>query len=98
MVRTSLHPPHQRGIPVKLRKGIAVTTTEYGGVLLDEKEGSYWQLNDTSIIVVETLAAGQAPEAAVERIVAEFDVERAEAESDVAQLTRQLVEAKILRP
>ncbi|MFI5727779.1 lasso peptide biosynthesis PqqD family chaperone [Streptomyces cyaneofuscatus] len=83
---------------MKLRKGIAVTTTEYGGVLLDEKGGSYWQLNDTSIIVVETLAAGQAPEVAVERIVAEFDVERAEAESDVAQLTRQLVEAKILRP
>ncbi|MCX4654114.1 lasso peptide biosynthesis PqqD family chaperone [Streptomyces microflavus] len=83
---------------MKLRKGIAVTTTEYGGVLLDEKDGSYWQLNDTSIIVVETLAAGQAPEAAVERIVAEFDVERAEAEADVAQLTQQLVEAKILRP
>ncbi|MEV1091915.1 lasso peptide biosynthesis PqqD family chaperone [Streptomyces microflavus] len=83
---------------MKLRKGIAVTTTEYGGVLLDEKDGSYWQLNDTSIIVVQTLAAGQAPEAAVERIVAEFDVERAEAEADVAQLTQQLVEAKILRP
>ncbi|WP_405507953.1 lasso peptide biosynthesis PqqD family chaperone [Streptomyces cyaneofuscatus] len=83
---------------MKLRKGIAVTTTEYGGVLLDEKDGSYWQLNDTSIIVVETLAAGQAAEVAVERIIAEFDVERAEAESDVAQLTRQLVEAKILRP
>lgn len=46
---------------VKLRKGIAVTTTEYGGVLLDEKDGSYWQLNDTSIIVVETLAAGRTP-------------------------------------
>ncbi|MEU9222689.1 HPr-rel-A system PqqD family protein, partial [Streptomyces sp. NPDC048376] len=29
---------------MKLRKGIAVTTTEYGGVLLDEKDGSYWQL------------------------------------------------------
>ncbi|MEW2189790.1 lasso peptide biosynthesis PqqD family chaperone [Streptomyces microflavus] len=83
---------------MKLRKGIAVTTTEYGGVLLDEKNGSYWQLNDTSIIVVETLAAGRTPEAAVERIVAEFDVERAEAEADVAQLTQQLVEAKILRP
>ncbi|MBK5997097.1 MULTISPECIES: lasso peptide biosynthesis PqqD family chaperone [Streptomyces] len=83
---------------MKLRKGIAVTTTEYGGVLLDEKDGSYWQLNDTSIIVVETLAAGRTPEAAVERIVAEFDVERAEAEADVAQLTQQLVEAKILRP
>lgn len=83
---------------VKLRKGIAVTTTEYGGVLLDEKDGSYWQLNDTSIIVVETLAAGRTPEAAVERIVAEFDVERAEAEADVAKLTQQLVEARILRP
>ncbi|MFJ6440999.1 lasso peptide biosynthesis PqqD family chaperone [Streptomyces sp. NPDC091649] len=83
---------------MKLRKGIAVTTTEYGGVLLDEKDGSYWQLNDTSTIVVEALAEGHPPETAVERILAAFDVERAEAESDVAELTRQLVEAKILRP
>ncbi|WP_031052721.1 lasso peptide biosynthesis PqqD family chaperone [Streptomyces sp. NRRL F-5702] len=81
---------------MKLRKGIAVTTTEYGGVLLDENDGSYWQLNDTSVIVVDTLAAGHTSEIAVERIVAAFDVERAEAESDVAELTRQLVEAKIL--
>ncbi|KOG77537.1 MULTISPECIES: lasso peptide biosynthesis PqqD family chaperone [Streptomyces] len=81
---------------MKLRKGIAVTTTEYGGVLLDENDGSYWQLNDTSVIVVDTLAAGHTPEIAVERIVAAFDVERAEAESDVAEMTRQLVEAKIL--
>ncbi|MEV1047918.1 lasso peptide biosynthesis PqqD family chaperone [Streptomyces sp. NPDC049916] len=83
---------------MKLRKGIAVTTTEYGGVLLDEKDGSYWQLNDTSMIVVETVGAGQEPAAAVERIVAEFDVGRAEAESDVAELVGQLVEARILRP
>ncbi|MFI1223228.1 MULTISPECIES: lasso peptide biosynthesis PqqD family chaperone [unclassified Streptomyces] len=83
---------------MKLRKGIAVTTTEYGGVLLDEKDGSYWQLNDTSIIVVDTLAAGHTAELAVERILATFDVGRAEAESDVAELTRQLVEARILRP
>lgn len=83
---------------MKLRQGIAVTTTEYGGVLLDEKDGSYWQLNDTGVIVVDALTAGLGPETAVERIVAEFDVERAEAESDVAELTRQLVEARILRP
>lgn len=83
---------------MKLRKGIAVTTTEYGGVLLDEKDGSYWQLNDTGVIVVGTLASGHTPEIAVERILADFDVERAEAEADVAELTRQLVEARILHP
>ncbi|MCX4818403.1 lasso peptide biosynthesis PqqD family chaperone [Streptomyces sp. NBC_01142] len=83
---------------MKLRQGIAITTTEYGGVLLDERDGTYWQLNECGTIVVNALAAGRDTDAAVEQLLEEFDVERAEAEADVAELTRQLIEAKIVTP
>ncbi|MFF0741893.1 lasso peptide biosynthesis PqqD family chaperone [Streptomyces sp. NPDC004111] len=82
--------------PLRLRKGIAVTTTEYGGVLLDEKDGTYWQLNECGTLVVTAISEGRSPADAVERLLAEYDVERAEAEADVAELTDQLVKARIV--
>ncbi|MBN3932578.1 lasso peptide biosynthesis PqqD family chaperone [Streptomyces verrucosisporus] len=83
---------------MKLRQGVAMTTTEYGAVLLDERSGSYWQLNECGAIVVDALAQGRGREAAVERLLEEYDVGRAEAEADVAELTGRLVEAELLAP
>ncbi|SFK76710.1 lasso peptide biosynthesis PqqD family chaperone [Streptomyces pini] len=83
---------------MKLRQGVAMTTTEYGAVLLDERSGSYWQLNECGTVVVEALAQGRGREAAVERLLEEYDVGRAEAEADVAELTGRLVEAELLAP
>ncbi|MEV5611769.1 lasso peptide biosynthesis PqqD family chaperone [Streptomyces sp. NPDC052225] len=83
---------------MKLRDGIAVTSTEYGGVLLDQRAGSYWQLNDSGTVVITALADGLGPEAAVERLLAAFDVDRTQAEADVAALTRQLLDAKMATP
>ncbi|WP_433545515.1 lasso peptide biosynthesis PqqD family chaperone [Streptomyces sp. CA-294286] len=79
-----------------LRKGIAVTTTEYGGVLLDEKDGTYWQLNECGTLVVTAISEGRSPSDAVEQLLAEYEVDRAEAEADVAELTDQLIRAKIV--
>ncbi|MFJ6699152.1 lasso peptide biosynthesis PqqD family chaperone [Streptomyces sp. NPDC091272] len=81
---------------LRLRKGIAVTTTEYGSVLLDEKDGTYWQLNECGALVVTAIREGRSPSDAVEQLLAEYEVERAEAEADVAELTARLVEAKIV--
>jgi len=83
---------------VKLRQGVALTSTEYGAVLLDERSGTYWQLNECGAVVVTALAEGRGQETAVERLLEEFDVERAEAEADVAELTRRLIEAEIIAP
>ncbi|MDG9702090.1 lasso peptide biosynthesis PqqD family chaperone [Streptomyces sp. DH37] len=83
---------------MKLRRGVAITATEYGAVLLDERSGTYWQLNECGAVVVNALAEGRGRRAAVERLLEEFDVERAEAEADVEELTRRLVEAEIVTP
>jgi hypothetical protein len=78
---------------MRLRAGITVTSTDFGGVLLDERSGTYWQLNDSGTLVVSALAEGLDAAAVVDRLVATFDVGREQAETDVAGLTRQLVDA-----
>ncbi|MCQ4208913.1 MULTISPECIES: lasso peptide biosynthesis PqqD family chaperone [Streptomyces] len=83
---------------MKLRDGVAVTSTDFGGVLLDQRAGTYWQLNESGTLVISTLAEGHGPDTAVERLITAFDVDRARAEADVAELTRQLVDAKMATP
>ncbi|GAA2323183.1 lasso peptide biosynthesis PqqD family chaperone [Streptomyces kunmingensis] len=83
---------------MRLRDGIAVTSTDFGGVLLDQRAGTYWQLNESGTVVVTALADGLGTQEAVERLVAAFDVDRAQAEADVAELTRQLVDARMATP
>ncbi|MFD1831715.1 MULTISPECIES: lasso peptide biosynthesis PqqD family chaperone [Streptomyces] len=83
---------------MKLRQGVALTATEYGAVLLDERSGAYWQLNECGAVVVDALAGGGGREAAVERLLEEFDVGRAEAEADVAELIGRLLDAEIVTP
>ena len=83
---------------MKLKDGIAVTTTDFGGVLLDQRGGMYWQLNESATVVARTVAQGHDPRTAVDRLVAAFDVDRAQAEADVAELVRQLVAAKLATP
>ncbi|MZD06746.1 lasso peptide biosynthesis PqqD family chaperone [Streptomyces sp. SID5785] len=83
---------------MKLRDGISVTATDFGGVLLDQRSGTYWQLNESGTLVVGALAEGLAAPEIVDRLMAAFDVERDRAEADVAGLARQLVDAKMATP
>ncbi|MGA5566669.1 lasso peptide biosynthesis PqqD family chaperone [Streptomyces platensis] len=75
-----------------LRFGADVSTaeTDYGTVLLDERSGSYWELNPTGTLVVSTLMAGGDEAAAAGALVAEFDVDPARADEDVAHLVAEL--------
>lgn len=83
---------------MKLNDGIAVTTTDHGGVLLDQRAGAYWELNETATVVAIAVVQGRGPRTAVDRLVAAFDVDRAQAEADVAELTRQFVDARLATP
>ncbi|MFI7011471.1 lasso peptide biosynthesis PqqD family chaperone [Streptomyces sp. NPDC050145] len=83
---------------MKLRDGISVTTTDFGGVVLDQRSGTYWQLNESGTLVVSALAEGLGAPEVVDRLIAEFDVERERAEADVAALAWQLVDARMATP
>lgn len=75
-----------------LRFGTDVSTaeTDYGTVLLDERSGTYWELNPTGTVVIKTLLDGGDEAAAVAALVGEFDIDQAQAAQDVAALVRDL--------
>ncbi|GAA2293480.1 hypothetical protein GCM10010234_38610 [Streptomyces hawaiiensis] len=80
---------------MSLRFGDNVSTaeTDYGTVLLDEKVGSYWELNPTATLVVRTLLDGGEEADAAAALVREFDIDRSQALQDVETLVRELRES-----
>lgn len=79
----------------RLRADVSVTTTDYGSVLLDERAGRYWQLNQTGTTVLAELERGRTVREIVDGLVAEHDVELARATADVRQLVAELSKARL---
>jgi hypothetical protein len=65
---------------------VSTAETDYGMVLLDERDGRYWQLNPTGALVVRLLRDGATPAAAAHALAEEFRADRAQAEHDVHAL------------
>lgn len=71
---------------LQLRSDISTSDTDYGTVLLDERDGNYWQLNATGALVVRTLLDGGTQDEAVAALVDQFAVDDTQAEADVTAL------------
>jgi hypothetical protein len=52
-----------------LARDVTATDTEDGMVLLNERDGKYWQLNRSGAATLRLLLAGHAPEEAAARLV-----------------------------
>jgi hypothetical protein len=82
---------------ITLHPDVTATTTETGMVLLDERHGRYWQLNDTGALVLQALLDGATPELAARRLAARFpDVTAEQAARDVAALVKELSRTKLV--
>jgi hypothetical protein len=79
-----------------LRDSLTMTETDYGAVLLDMHNGSYWNLNHTGVLVVNTLRGGGDAATAATAICKHYGIGRDEAERDVTDLLDQLHQAGIL--
>lgn len=79
----------------RLRADVLVATTEYGSVLLDERAGLYWQLNQTGTTILAELKRGRTVREIVDGLVAEHDVELVRATADVRQLVAELSKARL---
>ncbi|RKN08390.1 lasso peptide biosynthesis PqqD family chaperone [Streptomyces radicis] len=80
----------------RLRTDIATTSTEHGTVLLDERTGRYWQLNNTGSGILHALLAGQSQEQIVADLAERHDLEPKRARSDVTAIIDRLCAAKLL--
>lgn len=82
---------------VSLRAGVSSTPTEYGSVLLDERSGDYFQLNEAGTAALRRLLEGHSPPHVAELLAQEYEVEPVQAEQDVAALLEQLTAAHLVR-
>ncbi|MEU3960359.1 lasso peptide biosynthesis PqqD family chaperone [Streptomyces buecherae] len=69
---------------------VSTAETDYGTVLLDERAGTYWELNPTGTLVVRTLMEGGDEADAVTAVTTAFDVDPDQARRDVDALVREL--------
>ncbi|HCA88119.1 MAG TPA: lasso peptide biosynthesis PqqD family chaperone [Streptomyces sp.] len=77
-------------MPLHFATDVSTAETDYGTVLLDQRSGRYWELNPTGTLVVRALLHGAEEADAVDAVVAEFDIDRAQAARDVATLVENL--------
>jgi len=83
--------------PVTVKKSIIFTATDYGGVILDDRTGQYWQLNATSAAIFTGLQSGLDMNTVAQQIVDSFDdVDLGSAISDATDLVQQLRTAGII--
>ncbi|MEU0384792.1 lasso peptide biosynthesis PqqD family chaperone [Streptomyces chartreusis] len=77
-------------MPLRFGDNVSTAETDYGAVLLDERAGTYWELNPTATLVVRTLLDGGEEADAAAALVREFDIDQAQALRDVETLVGQL--------
>ncbi|GGM80653.1 hypothetical protein GCM10012275_59150 [Longimycelium tulufanense] len=83
-------------MPFTLRRDVSMTTADDATVLLDERTGTYWQLNPSGSLVLSTLLSGGSPQQATEQLVERYAVEPARAADDVTSLVEHLRRAKLV--
>jgi hypothetical protein len=72
--------------------------TEYGAVLLDERDGRYWQLTPSATVVVAELRRGGDVEAAVAELTRTFAVSEETARTDTLMLVEHLRNLGVVAP
>ena len=65
-------------------------------VILDVPSGRYFELNDVGALVWEHLDGSTTVEDLIDRVVADYDVDRDTAARDVQDLLGQLIEAGLV--
>ncbi|HEY8472874.1 MAG TPA: lasso peptide biosynthesis PqqD family chaperone [Natronosporangium sp.] len=74
-----------------------MTETEDGAVVLDERSGTYWQLNSSGSLILSILLAGGTEEQAADALAAKYPVDPGRALADVRALIESLRAARLVR-
>lgn len=75
---------------------ISIASTEYGAVLLDKKKGRYWQVNDSGALIADGIQRNMSIDEIANGLVEAFDVDFQQAQEDVINLVRELVELRMI--
>lgn len=75
---------------------VSTAATEHGLVLLDERAGRYWQLNETGALVLDHLLRGGTAGSAAAAVRERFTDTDAGVEAEVADLVEALRRAEVV--
>ncbi|MGW7417369.1 lasso peptide biosynthesis PqqD family chaperone [Streptomyces sp. NPDC054863] len=78
---------------IAINRNYRIADTEYGAIMLNEKQGTYWHLNPTAAAAVRSLIDGSTVEEASTRVAEKFDVAPEVARQDVLDLVSAMREA-----
>ena len=81
---------------VTLRADVAMTDTDTGLVLLDERTGKYWQTNSTGAFVLHQLLGGTSGPEVVSLLRTRYSVDAEQAGADVDGLVGRLRSAGLI--
>ncbi|WOF21918.1 lasso peptide biosynthesis PqqD family chaperone [Microbacterium betulae] len=65
-------------------------STEYGDVILNERTGAYWHLNESASRVVAVLDSGGSVEDAVRDLVDVYEIDEVRARQDIEVISASL--------
>ncbi|MFF5481893.1 lasso peptide biosynthesis PqqD family chaperone [Streptomyces sp. NPDC012935] len=84
-------------MPLRLHPDVTMAVTDDGAVLLHQRTGRYWQLNNTGVLVLRGLLDGDSPEQTADALVDRHRADLADARRDVSALVDGLRAAQLLR-
>jgi hypothetical protein len=82
---------------IRLPENVAFTSTEYGGVLLDQKAAQYWQLNGAGALALRTMLDGGDTTAAATAVCEMYDTAEDTAVADITTLLVDLRAARLVQ-
>jgi hypothetical protein len=85
-------------VNLRISQHVSMADTEYGAVLLDERDGRYWQLTPSATVVVAELRRGGDVEAAVAELARAFAVSEETARTDTLVLVERLRNLGLVAP
>ncbi|MFE1173081.1 lasso peptide biosynthesis PqqD family chaperone [Streptomyces sp. NPDC058773] len=84
---------------LQLPDHVSVTHTDDGGVLLDERTGEYWEMNQSGAEALRKLLDGASAEEAAQALIAELppgEIGLEAAVTDIRELLAQLTAAELV--
>ncbi|NEE16319.1 lasso peptide biosynthesis PqqD family chaperone [Streptomyces sp. SID7499] len=81
---------------MRLHPDVSTTDTDDGTVLLNERTGRYWQLNNTGAHVLRELLDGRPPAAIATALASRYGIDAQQAERDVSAVIERLRGSKLV--
>jgi hypothetical protein len=83
-------------VTLRLRADVSMVDTDGAAVLLDQRTGRYFQLNETGAAIVRDLLDGRSTDATARRLAARHPVAAERALADITGLLSQLSDAHLV--